>query len=743
MQFGEYSARSVLGTGEFSKVYLGVNGASEKYALKVLESRHFDEADKKEKFQQEIDVLSQSKHPNILGFVETIYDVNQVIIVLEYCPMGDILDFYLKYGMVPRTVYLFWMKQITSAIEYCHKHGYIHRDLKLENFLLGKGMHVKVADFGYVARINPEELEVRYLKACCGSPAYAAPELLAVQSKSPHLISTTASALIHELEPGTGYLGPPVDIWSLGVCFYAMIFGSLPFDHADPRHMFLAIKSAKYTFPKTSSFEDRQLISQMLLLDPKARLNILQIRDNELLSSVTEEMFLQHLVPFLKKNAPAIKRNKAEQKILEVLGSTIFSDSTTAASSQTPSPIIPHNDRSPSSQESLPFENLLSIVLDYAILDAREYSYIDKCPISCYILFRSIIHLLPPKDSIKNTPDQNNQEAGLNLLKQIINSFDVSKQLKSTSDDFVAGTLSMAVVLSNWTHRFYKDVISSGQGDYADQIRAFVEDIDNLLSDMFDTLLRPFSEQIGETLKQIIFMKQLETITGDMMMIMDAFEQFKDLLARHPTLDGLSALIWSDLFRSVDAAVFNSLLRGGGYSCGLGLKLKYAVIALEEWVSVHLSQRQKTGFSLLRELADTLTLPKETILSEKADQSHPHKVCPSLTTEQLHYILEHYKLDVYDEQGVPSYVQNEFRRLSSHDLTLPFWTELVVRPTLSFVNVVGEKVERPCEGLDLDLASTTPLNPIPLPICFQKESFSFLNIKNGCASVDDSSTPSP
>lgn len=135
-----------------------------------------------------------------------------------------------------------------------HKLGIVHRDLKPENLLLDKNKNIKIVDFGLSNLYKNGEL----LKTACGSPCYAAPEMIA----------------------GKKYVGLRVDIWSSGVILYAMICGYLPFDDPDTQELYKKIMSGDYSIPSHVSPEGRQLIKLILNTDPEKRFTIEQIRNH-------------------------------------------------------------------------------------------------------------------------------------------------------------------------------------------------------------------------------------------------------------------------------------------------------------------------------------------------------------------------------------------------------------------------------------------------------------------------------
>lgn len=130
----------------------------------------------------------------------------------------------------------------------------MHRDLKPENLLLDKNKNIKIVDFGLSNLYKEGEL----LKTACGSPCYAAPEMIA----------------------GKRYVGLRVDIWSAGVILYAMICGYLPFDDPDTQLLYKKIMNGDYSIPSHVSPEARQLIKMILNTDPDKRATIEQIRSH-------------------------------------------------------------------------------------------------------------------------------------------------------------------------------------------------------------------------------------------------------------------------------------------------------------------------------------------------------------------------------------------------------------------------------------------------------------------------------
>ncbi|RZC85631.1 hypothetical protein C5167_026303 [Papaver somniferum] len=178
---------------------------------------------------------------------------------------------------------LIW-NSIISGVEYCHKNMVVHRDLKPENVLLDSKYNVKIADFGLSNIIRNGQL----LKTSCGSPNYAAPEVIS----------------------GKPYAGPEVDIWSCGITLYALLCVALPFDDTNMPNLLKKIKGGIYTLPSHLSDGARDLILRMLVVDPMKRITIPEIRQHP--------WFQAHLPSYLAVPPPDTmeQTNKMDEEIL-------------------------------------------------------------------------------------------------------------------------------------------------------------------------------------------------------------------------------------------------------------------------------------------------------------------------------------------------------------------------------------------------------------------------------------------
>ena len=163
-----------------------------------------------------------------------------------------VISYKTLFSQLPESEARRFFQQLVSGIECCHLNNIVHRDLKPENLLLDSHSNIKIADFGLANTLRDGYL----LGTSCGSPNYAAPEVIA----------------------GRLYAGPEVDVWSCGVILYALAYGSLPFDEESIPLLFKRIKSGKYSLRATISFEARSMIARLLVVNPLKRATIAEIR---------------------------------------------------------------------------------------------------------------------------------------------------------------------------------------------------------------------------------------------------------------------------------------------------------------------------------------------------------------------------------------------------------------------------------------------------------------------------------
>ena len=223
-----------------------------KVAVKILNKAKIKQLGMEEKVRREINILHLCTHPHIIRLYEVVDTPTDIFLVNEYVSGGELFDYIVSKGRLSADEARNFFHQIISGVEYCHFQKIVHRDLKPENLLLDANLNIKIADFGLSNLMRDGD----FLRTSCGSPNYAAPEVI-----SGHL-----------------YAGPEVDVWSCGVILYALLCGSLPFDDESIPHLFKKIKSGMYSLPTHLSQLAKNLIPRMLEVDPMKRITIPEIR---------------------------------------------------------------------------------------------------------------------------------------------------------------------------------------------------------------------------------------------------------------------------------------------------------------------------------------------------------------------------------------------------------------------------------------------------------------------------------
>lgn len=249
---GLYELHETIGSGGFAKVKLATHILTgEKVALKIMDKRQLGED--LPRIYLEIEAMKQLAHQHVCKLYQVLETETKIFMVLEYCPGGELFDYIVERDRLEEDEARIFFRQITSAVAYVHNMGYAHRDLKPENLLLDDDQQLKLIDFGLCA--NPSGGLDQHLATCCGSPAYAAPELVS----------------------GRFYLGSEADIWSMGVLLYALLCGFLPFDDENLGILYRKIQAGAYENPEWLSPSSCDLLASMLQVDPKRRISVMQL----------------------------------------------------------------------------------------------------------------------------------------------------------------------------------------------------------------------------------------------------------------------------------------------------------------------------------------------------------------------------------------------------------------------------------------------------------------------------------
>ncbi|XP_004486613.1 CBL-interacting serine/threonine-protein kinase 25-like [Cicer arietinum] len=249
--FNKYEIGKILGQGNFAKVYHGRNiNTNENVAIKVIKKEKLKKERLMKQIKREVSVMRLVRHPHIVELKEVMANKAKVFMVVEYVKGGELFAKVTK-GKMEEHIARKYFQQLISAVDFCHSRGVTHRDLKPENLLLDENEDLKVSDFGLSA-LPEQRRSDGMLLTPCGTPAYVAPEVLKKK----------------------GYDGSKADIWSCGVILFALLCGYLPFQGENVMRIYSKSFKADYALPEWISPGAKNLISNLLVVDPEKRFSI-------------------------------------------------------------------------------------------------------------------------------------------------------------------------------------------------------------------------------------------------------------------------------------------------------------------------------------------------------------------------------------------------------------------------------------------------------------------------------------
>ncbi|XP_040106334.1 myosin light chain kinase, smooth muscle isoform X4 [Oryx dammah] len=263
-----YDIEERLGSGKFGQVFRLV----EKKTGKIWAGKFFKaySAKEKENIRQEISIMNCLHHPKLVQCVDAFEEKANIVMVLEIVSGGELFERIIDedFELTEREC-IKYMKQISEGVEYMHKQGIVHLDLKPENIMCVNktGARIKLIDFGLARRLE----NAGSLKVLFGTPEFVAPEVI-------------------NYEP----IGYATDMWSIGVICYILVSGLSPFMGDNDNETLANVTSATWDFDDEAfdeiSDDAKDFISNLLKKDMKNRLNCTQCLQHPWLMKDTKNM---------------------------------------------------------------------------------------------------------------------------------------------------------------------------------------------------------------------------------------------------------------------------------------------------------------------------------------------------------------------------------------------------------------------------------------------------------------------
>jgi serine/threonine protein kinase len=250
-----------IGAGAFSTVHVCKHIPTGLYAAVKLVDLTKLKDDEVKGVVREISVFLLATHPNLISLFRLSVVDQTLCFFMEFAPCGTLLDVVNAKKGLSEAEAQFYFKQMFSAVRHLHSYHFLaHRDLKLENVLITKQNVTKVADFGLAGRSYNN-----LMHTFVGTPGFQPPEIIA----------------------GNEY-NEKCDVWSLGICLYAMVSGKLPFSTQTANYRLFLSEVVAFTYPPTFSAPLVDLLKKMLTVNPQERPPLMQLQNHPWLKGLEQ-----------------------------------------------------------------------------------------------------------------------------------------------------------------------------------------------------------------------------------------------------------------------------------------------------------------------------------------------------------------------------------------------------------------------------------------------------------------------
>jgi len=267
LTYNGYERYEIIGKGGYAKVYRGLNvETQQEVAIKILDlNKHSDIND----LRQEILVLSQCNHPNIMKYYGSFLKYTKLWILMEYLGGGSVSDVLLS-GPIDELQTAVIRKSSLEGLHYLHQQGHMHRDIKAGNIMFNEEGQIKLGDFGLAIHVSDEKT-----KTFNGTPYWIAPEVILHNERYDY----------------------KADIWALGITAIQIATGKIPYEDIHPVRALLYIpQNPAPTLVGNFSKTFKEFVSLCLTKDPTKRSSTKQLLKHKFITKAGDFGLLVSLV---------------------------------------------------------------------------------------------------------------------------------------------------------------------------------------------------------------------------------------------------------------------------------------------------------------------------------------------------------------------------------------------------------------------------------------------------------------
>jgi len=295
----DFKILKTLGEGAFGKVKSAEEiKTGQKVSIKILNKNKIQGKENFNQIVREIKILKELNHPNLIKLYQIIEDNNNYYIVTEYASGGELFNLIVKNKHLTENDASIFFTQLIFALEFLKIKNISHRDIKPENILIRNNKELLLIDFGLSCQFNEGEL----INTPCGSPCYAAPEMLL----------------------GNNYNGLASDIWSCGIVLFTMVCGYLPYEEETNEKLYKKIYSTKLEIPDRISSQCKDLLNKLLEVNPRKRPSLEEIKNHKFLNYGVI-WYKEHFCKIMKKYD--LKKENINMDILDNMNQYGVNDS--------------------------------------------------------------------------------------------------------------------------------------------------------------------------------------------------------------------------------------------------------------------------------------------------------------------------------------------------------------------------------------------------------------------------------